>query len=117
MEVSSLTSSVSFPFRPSHGISPFSKNSHSQKHYIIVQRVSCQARKLDDDEDASSNDFYKMLSLNPKSATRDEIKKAYRTMALQYHPDMCKDPSRKEKCARMFVQLHVAYETLLASTK
>ncbi|KAG5070697.1 hypothetical protein JHK82_057445 [Glycine max] len=47
-----------------------------------------------------------------RSATMDEIKRAYRSMALQYHPDVCHDPSMKEESTRMFVQLNAAYETL-----
>ena len=42
----------------------------------------------------------------------DDIKRAYRSMALRYHPDVCHDPSEKEESTRMFVQLNAAYETL-----
>ncbi|XP_028754225.1 chaperone protein dnaJ 20, chloroplastic-like [Neltuma alba] len=107
MDVLSLSSTL-FPNRSSHGLNPLSKKWQSQG-----LSVSCRARKLDIEvEETNPENFYKMLSLNPKSATKDEIKKAYRSMALQYHPDTCRDPSRKEKCTRMFVQLHAAYETL-----
>ncbi|KAJ8647121.1 hypothetical protein MRB53_000144 [Persea americana] len=44
-------------------------------------------------------------------ASVEEIKKAYRIMALVYHPDVC-HPSRKEESTQMFLQLHKAYETL-----
>ncbi|XP_062176335.1 chaperone protein dnaJ 20, chloroplastic-like [Alnus glutinosa] len=40
-----------------------------------------------------------------------EIKKAYRSMALRYHPDVC-PPPMKEESTRIFVQLHAAYMTL-----
>ncbi|KAI9103501.1 hypothetical protein K1719_023124 [Acacia pycnantha] len=110
MEALSLRSSLIVPCRPSHGLNPLSKNLQNQRLHV-AQRVSCRARKLEVEE-TTSKDFYKMLCLNPESATKDEIKKAYRMMVLQYHPDMCQDPSRKEKCTRMFVQLHAAYQTL-----
>ena len=45
----------------------------------------------------------KILHVIPRSATMDDIKKAYRSMALQYHHDVCHDPSMKEDSTeRMF---------------
>jgi molecular chaperone DnaJ len=53
-------------------------------------------------------DYYKILELD-KSADAAEIKKAYRKMALKYHPD--KNPDDKEAEA-MFKKAAEAYEVL-----
>lgn len=52
-------------------------------------------------------DYYKILGV-AKSATLDEIKTAYRKMALQYHPDKNKSPGAEEK----FKEVAEAYEVL-----
>ena len=53
-------------------------------------------------------DYYKILGLN-KSASAEEIKKAYRKMAMKYHPDHTKgDKAAEEK----FKQISEAYAVL-----
>jgi hypothetical protein len=43
---------------------------------------------------------------------KHELKKAYRRLALQYHPDMCKG----NKCTIKFQKINFAYTTLLSIT-
>jgi DnaJ-class molecular chaperone len=56
---------------------------------------------------ADSNDYYDILGVS-KSATADEIKRAYRKLALQYHPDRNKTKEAEEK----FKEVTKAYEVL-----
>ncbi len=56
----------------------------------------------------SKKDFYQVLDV-AKSANADEIKKAYRKLAMQHHPD--KNQGNK-KAEEKFKELSEAYETL-----
>ncbi|KAM9744091.1 dnaJ homolog subfamily B member 5 isoform 1-T2 [Menidia menidia] len=52
-------------------------------------------------------DYYKILGI-PKGSNEEEIKKAYRRMALRFHPDKNKDANAEEK----FKEIAEAYEVL-----
>ncbi|KAG6652910.1 chaperone protein dnaJ 11, chloroplastic-like [Carya illinoinensis] len=80
----------------------------------FVGRVSCRASsstKVPGENHVNTTNFYEVLSLSPNNASINEIKKAYRSMALRYHPDVC-PPPMKEESTRMFVKLNAAYRTL-----
>ncbi|MBU2915991.1 MULTISPECIES: molecular chaperone DnaJ [Reichenbachiella] len=61
----------------------------------------------------AKRDFYEILGLS-KSATPEEIKKAYRKMAIKYHPD--KNPDDKE-AEEKFKEAAEAYEILSDANK
>src|SRR3989338_7640499 len=52
-------------------------------------------------------DYYKILGVS-RSASTDEIQKAYRKLARQYHPDMNKEKGAEEQ----FKKVSEAYEVL-----
>jgi len=56
----------------------------------------------------SKKDYYEVLGIN-KNASDDDIKKAYRKLAMQYHPD--KNPDNKE-AEEKFKEVSEAYEIL-----
>ncbi len=58
-------------------------------------------------------DFYKILSI-PYTATQEEIKRAYRKIAKQFHPDI--NPNNKE-AEEKFKEATAAYEVLSDTTK
>lgn len=60
------------------------------------------------------DDLYKILGIN-RNASADEIKRAYRKLALKWHPD--KNPSNKEQAEKKFKEITAAYEILSDSNK
>jgi len=56
----------------------------------------------------STKTYYQTLELDPKDATPTTIKKAYRRLALKYHPDKNRDPSAPD----LFRAVSEAYEVL-----
>src|SRR5919112_2571823 len=61
---------------------------------------------------STKRDYYEILGVN-RSASDDDIKKAYRRLALQYHPDRNKEPEAIER----FKEATEAYQVLSDSEK
>eukprot|EP00439_Symbiodinium_sp_Y106_P038279 s1464_g4.t1 len=59
--------------------------------------------------EAAGRDFYRTLGV-PRSASKEQIKKAYRKLSLKWHPD--KNPDNKEAAQKKFMEISHAYEVL-----
>lgn len=83
------------------------KNSHGKllkalvAAVLLVLAVQAKAEK--------SEDYYKVLGVS-KSASQDDIKKAFRKLAKKYHPDVNKH--RQSWAEKEFIKVNKAYETL-----
>ena len=56
---------------------------------------------------AGKRDYYQVLEIN-RSASGDEVRRAYRRLARQYHPDLNSAPEAEER----FKEINEAYEVL-----
>jgi len=54
-------------------------------------------------------DYYKILGM-PRNASEEDIKKAYRKLAMQYHPD--RNPGKEEWANEKFKEINEAYGVL-----
>ena len=62
---------------------------------------------------ATKRDYYEVLGIERKAST-EELKKAYRRLAVKYHPDKNPgDPTAEEK----FKEIGEAYEVLMDANK
>lgn len=61
---------------------------------------------------ASKRDYYEVLGVS-RNASQDEIKRAFRQLAMKYHPDRNKSPDATEK----FKEINEAYEVLSDENK
>jgi len=68
-----------------------------------------KAQKLQ--KQAGKRDYYKILGVK-RSATKKEIQKAYKNLALQWHPDKFQDEEEKKAAEKKFMDIAAAKEVL-----
>ena len=71
---------------------------------LIIFIIPILSKKTEDE-----NDYYKILGVK-KEATEAEIKKAYRKLALKWHPD--KNPNNRQEAEEKFKKINEAYSVL-----
>jgi len=62
----------------------------------------------------STLEYYSILEIDP-DATIEEIKRAYRKLAKEYHPD--KNPGCERYAEKQFKKITIAYENLIKSSR
>ena len=83
---------------------------HTPKLNSKPSTFTCKATLVSLNRKKQAN-FYELLSLESENVGAEAIKRAYRSLALRYHPDVC-PRSKREESTRMFIELQRAYETL-----
>jgi len=81
--------------------------------FDLIQPVQCRRQRAKSNANQfQSDDYYQVLGLSKKASSKD-IKKAYRKLALEYHPDKIKgDEKEKEKAEEIFIKVSEAYAVL-----
>ncbi|KAI8608959.1 hypothetical protein BC830DRAFT_1208677 [Chytriomyces sp. MP71] len=72
------------------------------EEFMKAQRLLAQSKK---------KDYYKVLGV-PRSASQKDIKKAFRKLAQQWHPDKYEGELEKEEVVKKMQQINEAYEVL-----
>ena len=70
------------------------------------------AEQLAEDRDS----LYAALNV-PRTASAEDVKRSYRSLAQIYHPDKHTDPELKTRAIASFTRLQAAYEVLLRLSK
>nr|ABA28991.1 Dna J-like protein 3 [Cladocopium sp. C3] len=89
-------------------VNDYQQAKNINEHLNKVQEGLERAQKLQ--KQSKKRDYYKILGLK-RSATKKEILKSYRKLAVQWHPDQYKGEDKK-KAEKMFIDVAAAKEVL-----
>uniref|UniRef100_A0A7S4P6X8 J domain-containing protein n=1 Tax=Guillardia theta TaxID=55529 RepID=A0A7S4P6X8_GUITH len=89
--------------------SSWSQADESRRQTAIKKRSPLIGMRLRGGSQEDEKDYYKVLGVS-RDCTADEVRKAYRKLALKLHPD--KNPNNREEAERKFKLLSEAYDVL-----
>ncbi|XP_062090000.1 chaperone protein dnaJ 8, chloroplastic [Humulus lupulus] len=84
----------------------------SDKKRSAVNRVRVCRASYSSSPSSSVMDPYKTLRIQP-GASESEVRKAFRQLALQYHPDVC----RGSNCGVQFSRINEAYDIVMSNLR
>ncbi|KAK3730173.1 hypothetical protein QZH41_016006 [Actinostola sp. cb2023] len=90
-------------------IRDYQKAKNINEHLHKVQEGLEKAQRLL--KQSKKRDYYKILGVK-RNASKREIIKAYRKLAVKWHPDQYKDPAEKKKAEVKFIDVAAAKEVL-----
>jgi curved DNA-binding protein CbpA len=76
-----------------------------------IPTVAARRKNQKTSKQFQSDDYYEVLGIS-RNASEKDIKKSYRKLALQYHPDKVKEEKDKEEAEKVFVAVNEAYAVL-----
>jgi curved DNA-binding protein CbpA len=94
-----------------HGSMNHSHNKEQRKQERASQNDQGKSRTKRAGGHVNPDDYYGVLGLNKVSAKPKDIKKAYRNLALKYHPDKVPE-NEKEEAEERFIHVSQAYSIL-----
>eukprot|EP00985_Skeletonema_marinoi_P013027 scaffold6416_cov111-Skeletonema_marinoi.AAC.6 len=102
---------------------PSLSNSKRWQNYRSTSKTVLMAKKTQPAPLPTTDDPFLLLGLDSRNPTTDkqEIKRAYRKRAMQYHPDVLLDQdstaAEREQASKNFARINAAYEMLTGGTK
>jgi hypothetical protein len=92
-----------------------------QNYRSSTSKTVLMAKKTQPAPLPTTDDPFLLLGLDNATADKQEIKRAYRKRAMQYHPDVLLDPdsteAEREQASKNFARINAAYEMLTGGTK
>ena len=99
---------------PFQALNDFRTALEKDEGFSRAKEGMAKAQKLQ--KQAGKRDYYKILGVK-RSSTKKEIKKAYKKLALEWHPDKFTDEEEKKAAEKKFMDIAAAKEVLTDDEK